>query len=154
MAGIYPLYRVVSPPGVWRWPSVGSGGGSSSTTTTPSGVRRGKGKREFIVSLKDVENRESTVEFLKSQLKLRHLPESPFVEVDDGKKAAKSLAAQKKREARMRAEAQKMALEFAENEANIASKIVLEAEETRKKKLKVYNDSVLALLMIAAKEID
>lgn len=64
----------------------------------PSGVR--KRKRELIVNIKDVVDKQSTADFLKAQLNLRH-PQSPFVQVDE-KKQKKVIAEQRRREKEMR----------------------------------------------------
>ena len=64
-------------------------------STTPSGVSKRGRKREVIVSLKDVIDRESTADFLKSQLRARHPNAIPQPKVDKrAEKKAKALAAE------------------------------------------------------------
>ena len=87
--------------GVQYIPTLGLGTSGTPPTPTPStqlpsGVR-GKGKkRELIVKLRDVENRESTAEFLKAQLRIRQgivEPQAPPQPPKESK--AKRLARQK-----------------------------------------------------------
>lgn len=120
---------------------------ATSTVSVPSGVRRGK--RKFIVNLADVENREDTAQFLKSQLKLRH-PDSAFTETpqDDGKEKRR-LAKQARREVEMRLKASLAAENFAreqmENETRINEQIAVLNEQ-----IVVQNDNLRLLLMIGA----
>jgi hypothetical protein len=69
-----------------------------SVSVTPAGVRRGR-KREVIVNLADVQSRESTADFLKSQLRLRH-PASAFIDEPDKSAEIAARAERQAREAR------------------------------------------------------
>ena len=71
----------------------GDAGGTVPVVPPPSGVKRGR-KRELIVNLRDVQNRESTADFLKSQLRLRQGIVEPEIKVDKrAEKKAKALEA-------------------------------------------------------------
>lgn len=87
----------------------------------PKGVRKGK-QRAIRVNLPDVRSRESTAEFLKSQLKLRH-PESAFF--DTSAEDAKRIADQNRREKDMRDKAMLLAA----MEAREAQRIIDENNE-------------------------
>ena len=114
-------------------------------TTTPSGVRKGKGKRELIVRLSDVQNRADTAEFLKAQLRLRH-PDSAFDEQRDAEQERHRLAAQAKREKDMRDKAVLLAAMAAAAEAERIAK--------EKKLLDDNNKYAIILTMIAAQMDD
>jgi hypothetical protein len=109
----------------------GSGGPIPPVPTpvieTPTGVRRGR-KRELIVRISDVQDKESTAEFLKSQLRLRN----PLPEIVD---RSAEIAAEK---TRVRAQKQR-------------EKAALAAAES--KRIKIVNDNneaAMILVMIAA----
>lgn len=118
-------------------------GAISTASTTPGGVSKRVRKREVIVNLKDVQNREDTAEFLKSQLRLRH-PESAFVDTSaqEAEKARRALAKQARREKAMRLQAEKDAARFALEAAQL--------EEQQKRLIKIQNENTLIMLMIGA----
>jgi len=64
------------------------------TGSQPSGVSKGR-KRELIVRMRDVENRESTAEFLKAQLRLRQGITEPVAPPAPKESRAQKLARQK-----------------------------------------------------------
>ena len=94
----------------------------------------------------DVVDRESTADYLKSQLKLRHLPDSAFVDttVDAEKQARKERKEIRKRDAAMRAKAQA--------EAFNAERMAMEARQAEERRaIEIYNENVMTLITIAAK---
>lgn len=117
------------------------------TPTTPSGVRgKGAKKRELRLRMADVVDRESTAEFLKSQLRLKHLPDSAFVDssADAEKEARKERKELRKRDAAMRAKAQAEAFD--------AERIAVEARQAEERKAtELHNENVKMLIMIAAR---
>lgn len=116
-------------------------GGGFFGAVTPSGVR-GKGlKRELVVRLSDVKNREDTAEFLKNQLRLRH-PGSAFEDTSaqDQEKERRRLAKQARREKEMRLRAEREAAMFAKDA------VALEAEQKAKAIKDANNMKILLLL--------
>ena len=118
----------------------------------PDGVRRTK-KRELIVKIADVRDRQDTAEFLKSQLNLRH-PSSIFKDtsVDDAIKA-RELAAQQRREKEMRAKAHRER----EKTDREHAKLLAAMEEIEKRRLqKIVDDNNKAAILLAtiASELD
>lgn len=118
-----------------------------SPSVLPSGVRGTGGKKlELRFRLADVVDRESTADYLKSQLKLRHLPDSAFVDttVDAEKQARKERKEIRKRDAAMRAKAQA--------EAFNAERMAMEARQAEERRaIEIYNENVMTLITIAAK---
>lgn len=116
----------------------------------PSGVRNTFAKRRRHL------DRESTKEFLKDQLRLKHLPDSAFVDTDTDalREKRNALRAQRRRESVMRAKAaaeafnsESAALEAAQYEA-----LALEAKRLADiKALKIYNENILVLIRLAAR---
>ena len=81
------------PPNAWRGATTPVP--PAPSTDLPSGVR-GKGKkRELIVRMRDVENRESTADFLKAQLRLRQGITEPVAPPAPKESRAQKLARQK-----------------------------------------------------------
>jgi len=98
--------------------------------TSRPGVRKAK-RREFIVNLRDVQNRESTADFLKSQLRLRQgivEPEAPSVPKES---RAQRLARQKLEREALR----NMESERRQEEARVLTE---------------QNNAILSLLMIGS----
>ncbi len=90
--------------------------GSTPPTPTPrtSGVGKGK-KRKVVVRFADIESRETTAEFLKAQLRMRH-PDSAFVPDQVTPAATKSAKAQKAKDTALAAEAMRAMQIEAQNE--------------------------------------
>lgn len=95
--------------------------------------------------LADIKSREDTAEFLKSQLRLKHLPESAFVDASekDERLLRKEKREQRKREAEMRSKSAKAAFE--------AQAIAM--EEAQKKAVKVDNENMRILMILAASAV-
>lgn len=116
------------PPNAWRGDSTPT---PTPSTSTPSGVSKRGRKRELIVNLRDVQSRESTAEFLKSQLRLRQgivEPEAPSVPKES---RAQRLARQKLEREALR----NMEIERRQEEARLQTE---------------QNNAILSLLMIGS----
>lgn len=113
-----------------------------------TGAKRSKGKRPvFKINLKDALDRDSTAEYLKSQLALRH-PDSAFqgptpAQAEEAKREARKVA---KREAAMRAKAK--------SEANAQAMIALDLErvaaELKARETAIHNENTMILMTLAA----
>lgn len=97
-------------------PTLGYGESVTPPTPTPgtSGVGKGK-KRKVVVRFADIESRETTAEFLKAQLRVRH-PDSAFAPDQAPPAATKSSKAQKAKDAALAAEAMRAMQIEAQNE--------------------------------------
>jgi hypothetical protein len=105
-----------------------------------SGVRgsKGKAKREVVLRMSDVQSKESVADFLKSQLKLKHLPDRDFGEIaarEEQKKLRKEESRRKRAEALLRAKAEQESAAL---------------EAAQKKKLEIYNHNMKVLMILAA----
>lgn len=112
---------------------------------TPSGVKRGK-KRELIVNLRDVENRESTAEYLKSQLRIRN-PFEDRIAAEEARARIETKAEQKrigKREKAMRDSAAKANAVFQ------AEKLAAEQAAAEQLKVETHNKNMRLLMILAA----
>ena len=110
-----------------------------------AGVRgQGKGKKREVLRLREIRDRKEIGEFLREQLRLKHLPENAFVDTgaEEAKRQRKEQARQRQAEAKMRADA--AAKEFQ------AQKAALEAEQAREREIQIYNENVKRLLILAA----
>ena len=108
-----------------------NGGAVPPPAPTPSGVRKGR-KRELIVSLRDVENKESTADFIKSQLRLRqgftdHLPV---------KEAPRLSKAERQKQSRLAAQAMEA--------------MRIEEENEQRRILQAKNDEIIKLIILAS----
>lgn len=110
-----------------------------AATETPAGIRRGRKKKPPLVrvNLRDVQDRESTADFLKGKL-FRNFPEL-------APKAADAEAEKLQQAAARKARAAERAAAKAEAEAKEAARIVAE------KKAQIQRDNLTILMILAAR---
>ena len=118
--------------------------GEDDVVVRAAGVRKSKPPK-LIVRLSDVTNREDTAQFLKEQLRLKHLHDGELADTsaaDEEKKKRKEASAQRRREAKMRADAAREAFE--------AERIAMDEKQSRIARLNNANTRVLMMLAAGA----